>query len=80
MAVVKELDRVLSGKVISRTGGSFHRNMEYPLARTLVLGLNCWATEVPRPLNFPRNGQNALEMTIFREIADQFPKIRLLKR
>jgi len=28
MAVVKELDRVLSGKVISRTGGSFHRNMD----------------------------------------------------
>jgi hypothetical protein len=28
MAVVKELDRVLSGKVISGTGGSFHRNLE----------------------------------------------------
>ena len=26
MAVLKELDRVLSGKVISRTDGSFHRN------------------------------------------------------
>jgi len=28
MAVVKELDRVLSGKVISGIGGSFHRNLE----------------------------------------------------
>ena len=28
MAVVKELDRVLSGKVISRTDGSFHRNTQ----------------------------------------------------
>jgi hypothetical protein len=28
MAVVKELDRVLSGKVISGTGGSFHRNLD----------------------------------------------------
>ncbi len=28
MAVVKELDWVLSGKVISGTGGSFHRNLD----------------------------------------------------
>jgi len=31
MAVVKELDRVLSGKVISGTGGSFHRNLEFSI-------------------------------------------------
>ena len=28
MALVKELDKVLSGKVIPGTGGSFHRNLE----------------------------------------------------
>jgi hypothetical protein len=33
MAVVKELDRVLSGKVISGTGGSFHRNLDHKWGR-----------------------------------------------
>jgi len=28
MALVKELDKVLSGKVIPGTGGSFHRNLD----------------------------------------------------
>jgi len=28
MTVVKELDRVLSDKVIPGTGGSFHRNLD----------------------------------------------------
>ena len=43
MAGVKELDRVLSGKVISGTGGSFHRNLDQ------IINVEYWSYLAPDP-------------------------------